>query len=89
MTTATDARAALDALDDYARMDCSVDPIGSRNVLTRYIDQTEKVEERFLLIRAMFIANMLRHMPNKTKYEIADEIDRLMLEGGGMIDAND
>jgi hypothetical protein len=86
MTTAIDARAALESMDDYARMSCSVEPLGAYNVLKRYIEQTERIEERMLQLRAMFIANMLRHYPSRTKYEIADEIDRLILTGGGIID---
>lgn len=35
------AAEALDSLDDYARMDCGVDPIGPRGVLERYIAQQQ------------------------------------------------
>ena len=37
--TASDAMEALDNLDDYARMPCSVDPIGARTTLERFIAQ--------------------------------------------------
>ena len=38
------AREALDALDDYAKMSISVDPIGPRKVLERFIAESTAVE---------------------------------------------
>lgn len=42
--TAAEALAALEALDDYARMETGVDAIGPRGVLQAYIEHTAKAE---------------------------------------------
>ena len=35
------ARTAIDDLDDFAKMEASVDPIGARNFLQSFVDRVE------------------------------------------------
>lgn len=44
--THTEAAEALDSLDDLARMDAGVDPVGPRGVLERYITQQGSLNPR-------------------------------------------
>lgn len=46
MITKEQALEALDSLDDYARMDVSVDAYGPRRVLEQYIEQRDSEFQR-------------------------------------------
>jgi len=41
--TGEDAIEALDNLDDYAKMEVSIDPIGARHTLEQYIKEAEEL----------------------------------------------
>ena len=39
--TKSEVLEALDSMDDFAKMDCGVDPIGARTLIENYIEQME------------------------------------------------